>query len=1698
MKKIVTNSNRFIDVNLLIKKIVLLGVLLLSFYPLSFGQYTFTNNLPINQIAGTGTAIPTTYTLQQIPIGFTFGFYGNNYTDVYLSPNGYLQFGTGLAGATPAYSGYIADAQFYANKRNLIAFAWGTDVKPDVYGSPVMDYFTTGTAPNRVLVINFKNISLNITSLASHPDAIVSVQLQLYEGSNTIEVHSIKNTSYGTDPNRSGFAFPRTFGITNSTGTSFAALSGYDNSTSFSLDNKMVRIQSCTPEVAPTISTSASTLTCGGDLVTLTATGCAVGSSVLWSNGKIGNSITERPKYTTSYSATCITANHCVGVTSASQTVTVINRSLLIIYPGETIVCPNKTKFLNAVYLSYSNGEIAQWYRNGIPLDGVTGPVYYADSAATFHVVRNIGTCAIASDSVVLVRGVQPAPPVISGSSISCVLNPTTLTANGCNGTVTWVSGYTGNTESIVISPSSPTNYQATCTSSNGCVSNPNAPFWVTSATVPKPVISANVTSICGADSVVLTATGCTGVVQWSGSPTVYGNTIKKLVTSSTNFSAQCVINGCPGLSSTNVSITLTKPLPVVSANTTTISGVTTVCENDTSTFTATTSQTGGTWQWYKDGIAIAVNGTSNTYKAFRKGVYQAGYITGNCTAKSVPITLNTLARPNEVPVITSTVTNLCGASNLSLKASGCSNANYRWYSNGINNNSSGSTVNINQTSPSVVYTARCFEFYGQTFTQCPSMNASNPITIMISYPANPTGLSASNNTVTCGGATPITLTATGCSDVYSWSSNTNTASTSASILVMPTATVTYSVKCKNSTTGCLSALSSNVTITVTNGIPTINPADTVSVCPATSGQLLTAVTSVSGGALQWSNDGGDISGATGATYTTMTTGNYKVIQTVGTCVLSSKPVRVLIGEIKAPKISSTTTTFCSTGYYYFTSTGCAGTVTWYNGSTGSSLSTQIAKSTYVWAKCSLGTGCDSPKSDSINVEFPFAEILPKKDSVICVGSSYQLSVNSTLSGLTYEWRKNGFPIGGATSNTYIVTDKGVYSVLVSNNACSFSTNSVSVQTNVPSSPTIIGNISTCTLSPEKLWDKRFGGNDSDYLTAILPSDATGYLLGGYSLSNTNGDKSQSTFGGIDTWVIKTDSNGVKVWDRRYGGSADDYLVKMITTPDGNVLLGGSFSGSGGNIVSSGRGGVDYGLVKLDTNGNPLWDKKIGGTDNDILTDMVNTSDNGFLLGGYSLSTAGGDKSSNNQGTKWDFWVVKTDNNGNKLWDKNFGNFSSYNSLKKIITTGNNFLLCGDSQYYNYGQPTNADFGIIKIDSLGNKIWEKSFYGINDDILVDAVAVTGGTILVGKSNSNSNAIKTENSKGGYDFWLIKIDNNGNILWDKTIGGAGEDIPSKIKTFVDGSCIIVGTSNSNISGDKSENSKGGNDYWMVKTDAKGNIIWDKTIGGTGSEGITDFLINADNSYTLAGTTISGIGVDKTQGSQGLNDYWVVRANSCQTTNMPTNIGVGQAITLKANGCNGVVTWSGGVTATGAMVSINPSTTTTYTATCSVPSCSPQSSTITLIVGNIPTPILTSSPSPAVTCSGSPVILTASGCPIGAMYSWTPSGLGNAMSISVSPSSNTNYSVACVVGTKTSAFSSTVSVIYAGQVRSITSGDYNVPTTWDCNCVPLPCSIVTISPAHTIVIPASTIGEAKDVIIGGGLEINPTGKLLLNAH
>ena len=1131
----------------------------------------------------------------------------------------------------------------------------------------------------------------------------------------------------------------------------------------------------------------------------------------------------------------------------------------------------------------------------------------------------------------------------------------------------------------------------------------------------------------------------------------------------------------------------------------------TNICAKDTTFMTASTTVTGGTWQWYKNGVAVSSGGTTNIYKAYQTGIYQVYYVTGTCTTKSIPFSL-TVQPSLSTPTITSTVTTLCSADYVSLSATGCAAGETTyWYrtSGGSSYITIGNDVTIYQYNPSETYSARCGKYNGPpAYIQCYG-TLSNTVSVTITTVPNPTGVTASVGTVACGGSTPITLTATGCSGTYSWSANTSTTSTSATATVTPTATTAYSVKCK-SAIGCLSPSNASVTVTVTNAIPNIAPSDTVSSCPGTSGLLLTATTPTAGGTLQWANGSGDISVATTTTYTALTTDNYLVKQTVGACILTSKPTRVLIGVVKAPKISTGSTVSCGQTFFYFNSTGCSGTTTWSNGSTGSSVSFYSNRDQYVWAKCSTGAGCESPKSDSILVKVTLVDILLKKDSSFCVGGSYLLNASTGSIGLTYKWKLNGSYISGATSSSYSATTPGAYSLEVSRLGCTPTTIAVNLSTNVATVPVITGSTTTCSLNPQKIWDKRFGGTDNESLSSTLSSSPTEYLFGGNTSSGQDGDKSQPTQGGIDFWVVKTDSSGTKLWDKRYGGSESDQLSSMIYTSDGNILLGGiSTSGISGDRTEGTRGTSDFWIVKTDiSNGNKIWDKRYGGSSTETLNSMILTADNGFLLGGSSSSAgSGGEKTSPNKGNS-DYWIVKTDANGIKLWDKNFGNPLGTNGLIKVIAVSGGYLLCGtanpsaaggDKIQNNRG---GYDFWIVKVDASGNKMWDKVIGGTGNDELSDAVEVTGGILLYGISGSGISGEKTTNAKGMLDYWLVKIDNSGNILWDKTYGGLSNEFPSKIKVSGDGSIVMVGNSDSGISGDKTEASRGSTDYWVVKTDANGNKIWDKTFGSNVYESLTGVIINSDDSYVFAGSSSGSISGDKSQNPQGNTDFWIIKAKSCQTTPVPTTVVAGQTVTLTANGCAGLITWSGGTTSTGMTVTVTPAATSTYVATCSVFGCATsQNSSVTLTVVAIPTPTIGTVPSPAVSCSGSPAILTALGCPGGSTYVWTPSGLGTSISISVTPATNTSYTAACVVGASTGSASASMLVKEVSQIISVASGNYNVPATWDCNCVPLACSVVTINPLHNVVIPVSITGKAKDVLMKGNLEIKPTGKLSL---
>jgi len=433
---------------------------------------------------------------------------------------------------------------------------------------------------------------------------------------------------------------------------------------------------------------------------------------------------------------------------------------------------------------------------------------------------------------------------------------------------------------------------------------------------------------------------------------------------------------------------------------------------------------------------------------------------------------------------------------------------------------------------------------------------------------------------------------------------------------------------------------------------------------------------------------------------------------------------------------------------------------------------------------------------------------------------------------------------------------------------------------------------------PGTIWDKTLGGTGSEYVQVVVQTSDGGYLCGGYSNSGISGDKSQASQGISDYWVVKVSSTGAKEWDKTFGGTGTDQLYSLQQTTDGGYILGGlSESGISGDKTEALKGSVDYWVVKISSDGVKEWDKGFGGTGPDYLQTLRQTSDGGYMLAGISQSGIGGDKTQASKGNS-DYWVVKISNTGTKEWDKTFGGNSADILLLLQQTTDGGYMLGGYSQSGLSGDKTQAskgglnDYWIVKISSEGIKEWDMTFGGDGYDQLYSFQQTSdGGYLLGGYSNSGISGDKTEAPKGGFDIWVVKISSSGTIEWDKTIGGSGsEHFYASVQTSDDG-YILAGSSTSGISGDKTEASKGSNDYWLVKISGTGVKDWDKSFGGSGSDQLYSFQKTSDGGYILAGLSDSGISGDKTEASQGSYDYWMVHINTMVTSTKDAENGVG---------------------------------------------------------------------------------------------------------------------------------------------------------------------------------------------------------------
>lgn len=408
---------------------------------------------------------------------------------------------------------------------------------------------------------------------------------------------------------------------------------------------------------------------------------------------------------------------------------------------------------------------------------------------------------------------------------------------------------------------------------------------------------------------------------------------------------------------------------------------------------------------------------------------------------------------------------------------------------------------------------------------------------------------------------------------------------------------------------------------------------------------------------------------------------------------------------------------------------------------------------------------------------------------------------------------------------------------------------------------------------------KTIGAKGYDQFSCMDVTTDGGYILGGSSDSKISRTKTDSSRGYYDYWVVKLDSKGNIQWDRTIGGNYGDNLQVVKQTNDGGYILGGySYSDSSGEKTDKNRSVSDYWIVKLDAAGNKQWDKTIGGNNEDILTAAEQTNDGGYILGGYSFSDSSGEKT---QASKsWDYWIVKLDGSGNILWDKTIGGSSADALLTMQQTTDDGYILGGYSLSDISGDKSenskgSYDYWVVKLNENGNILWDKTIGGNNGDFLSSIQqTVDEGYILAGNSNSDVSGDKSQRNRGGVDYWIVKLDTAGNKQWDKTIGGNNYDEPRSIQQTKDGGYIVGGYSDSNISGEKTEDSRGYYDYWAVKLNKIGNVQWDKTIGGDNTDALFSIKEIARNQYLLGGSSASSKSGEKDKDSKGFTDYWIV--------------------------------------------------------------------------------------------------------------------------------------------------------------------------------------------------------------------------------
>lgn len=329
-------------------------------------------------------------------------------------------------------------------------------------------------------------------------------------------------------------------------------------------------------------------------------------------------------------------------------------------------------------------------------------------------------------------------------------------------------------------------------------------------------------------------------------------------------------------------------------------------------------------------------------------------------------------------------------------------------------------------------------------------------------------------------------------------------------------------------------------------------------------------------------------------------------------------------------------------------------------------------------------------------------------------------------------------------------------------------------------------------------------------------------------------------------------------WQNSYGGNRNDQVPDIHQTSDGGYIIAGSSNSN--NEGMGNHGFFDQWVVKTDATGTLEWQRSYGGTADDKANSVRQTTDGGYIIAGSTRSVDG--DVTNNHGQE-DFWIVKLNPNGNVAWEKTLG--GSNNDAAACIrqTPDGGYIVVGKSES-NDGDITGnngyTDVWVVKLDQNGGMQWQKSMGGPGmEEISSIELTTDGGYVMTG-------SISISNSE--LNYWIVKTDSAGDIQWSKNYGGSATDKASSLKQTPDGGYVVAGSSNSS-DGDIT-GSNGNYNYWVIKLDPSGNLQWQKSFG----DSLYDYAFSIDNTDD-GGSVVLGYSASTDMTNFSSNDYWLIK-------------------------------------------------------------------------------------------------------------------------------------------------------------------------------------------------------------------------------